>query len=31
MAEAFVATFKRDYVYTNDYFDAATALREIKE
>jgi len=30
MAEAFVKTFKRDYVYVNDVSDAATVLRQLE-
>ncbi len=29
MAEAFVKTFKRDYVYTHELADAATVLRQL--
>ena len=31
MAESFVGTFKRDYVYTNDCSDAKTVLNMLKE
>jgi putative transposase len=31
MAEAFVATMKRDYVYTSDCYDADTVLRMLPE
>ena len=29
MAEAFVKTFKRDYVYTHELVDAATVLKQL--
>ena len=31
MAEAFVKTFKRDYVYLNDLPDAATVMASLPE
>jgi transposase InsO family protein len=31
MAESFVKTFKRDYVYVNDMLDAVTVMKKLTE